>query len=160
MNEFKTFVIPFASRTGGASLQLNVDFKLATGTAARIHSVEFYSNTPLTTDARGGGAWYPYAGAHVPRVLADENAILRDPAPLWRLRYSNENQTSGYESIYWPLIHNLWELDYRLIMPSTILFFPTQTVFAGWAIRYKVVRATKGEVAAILFYQNEGLKIA
>lgn len=53
----------------------------------------------------------------------------------------------------------LWDEDIRLVINPRVTGFVQVSQNVGFRLRYKLVRATKMEIAAILFWQNAGEKV-
>jgi len=157
MNDFKTLVIPLTT-VGAGGFTFVIDFKLAEGRAAKIHSIEAYSDGPAGGNLRTGMMWAPIKQQTPSRPLFDENDLLRTPAAIWRFMYREVFAAGGTVADSWPVTQVLWDLDYRVITRSQMDGFAAIQLRMGVAIRYKVVNVSPAEVAAILFWQQEGLK--
>ncbi len=89
------------------------------------------------------------------RAWTNDSEVLRDGGVLAALSYVNITGGSGN---FFPHSEHLWDLDYRLaIGPRVGGFMQTATV-AGFRLRYRIIRASDREIAAILFWQNAGIK--
>jgi len=86
--------------------------------------------------------------------------VLNDGGQLASFMFHCDFTTTGETSFAFPLTEPLWEMDYRLVINPRIVGFATGQVNLGFRLRYKLVRASREQVAAILFWQNAGMKVA
>lgn len=86
--------------------------------------------------------------------------VLRDSGSLAALLFKNDFVTSGSANAFYPHTEHLWDLDFRLVLNPRVTGFVQVASSVGFRLRYRLVKASRSDVANILFWQNEGVKRA
>lgn len=167
MNDFLTQRIPETVISGDIAPDLLVNlgpqgdqFKLnlAEGTAARLYDFSVYQQIP--GDGRYG---VNLVRSPVPvdgdRAWTNDDEVLSDGNVIAALQLINITGT-GDVSDRFPHTELLWPLDYRVVINPRVTGFCQVARQIGFRLRYQVIKASKVEIAAILFWQNQGVKVA
>jgi len=94
------------------------------------------------------------------RAWTNDNEMLDDGGVIAVLGSTTRGTSAtGMSSMTFPQTEHLWDLDYRLVLNPRITGFAQVSRELGFRLRYKLVRATTNQVAAILFWQNAGEKV-
>lgn len=135
----------------GAQFRLNVP----EGHVARLYDFGVYDKpanasryainlqrTPVPRD--GAVAW-----------TTDSNA-LRDAGALASLIQSAGSPATTTQ---YPHSEHLWDLDYRVVVNPHVTGFAQGAQDMGFRLRWVLLKASKVEIAAILVWQNQGIKV-
>lgn len=167
MNDFLTARIPLSTLAGDIAPDLVTNFgpggnivpiNVPEGFAARLYDFAVYELFP--PDGRYG---VNLVRTPVPRdgvrAWSGDQEVLDDGGVLAALGGTFVSGTGDQNQRY-PHTEHLWPLDYRLVMAPRITGFTQVSRSMGFRVRYQLVRASRKEVAAILFWQNQGVKVA
>ncbi len=139
----------------GDEFRLNVP----EGFAARLWSFSVYP-TQLGTNSRLGIALMrsPVPADGV-RAWTNDNEVLDDGNQLASYLHSHLIVTTGATIVQGPVEFLLWDLDYRLVLNPRVAGFAQTAQQCGFRLRYKLIKVSRADVAAILFWQNQGVKV-
>lgn len=126
------------------------------GMAARLYDFSVYHRMPLAGRYGYNLVRVPVSAAGV-RAWINDAQVNTDGGTLAALQGS---VLSGAGPVAMPDTAFLWDLDYRLVSDPRVTGFAQVGAEVSFRLRYRLVRASKTEVAAILFWQNEGVKRA
>lgn len=165
MNDILTARIQVSTLSGDARTDLLANlgprgdfFKLQVpeGHAARLYDFSVFCRMPLA-----GRYGYNLVRVPVPEAgvtdWVNDTQGNRDGGTLAALQQS---VLSGAGPV--PAVNTefLWDLDYRLVSDPRITGFAQVSAEVSFRLRYRLVTASRTEVASILFWQNEGVKRA
>lgn len=91
------------------------------------------------------------------RVWINDDQIMQDGGTLSAITYTNN--LSGTSPQVWPVGERLWEMDYRVVMNPRVAGFAQVTQDMAFQLRYTLLKASRDEIAAILFWQGSGVKV-
>jgi len=159
MNEFLTWRRPQESISGNVG-PLAVNLNVPAGFAAKLYDFAVYSQ--MAGNSRYG---YNLVRTAVPaveglRTWTNDNEVLDDGSVIAAFQARDNLTTTGRNIQFFPQTEHLWPLDYQVVSQMHISGFNQVAQFVGFRLRYQLVPASKLKVAAILFWQNEGVKRA
>jgi len=89
----------------------------------------------------------------------NDNEVNRGGDAIAALSLVDLFTTSGSITQMWPHTEHLWDLDYRLVLNPHVVGFFQGTAGCSFRLRYKLMRASRDEVASVLFFQRSGVKV-
>jgi len=168
MNDFLTARIPEVVLSGDARADLIAFFgpqgdrfqiNVPEGFLARIYDFSVYAQA--ANDMRYGfNLMRTPVGPSGVRAWNSDADVMNDGGQIAALSYVNQFVGSGAQDYKAPHSELLWPLDYRLALPPRVAGFAQVTAVYSFRMRYILVRATASQIAAVLFWQNQGVQSA
>lgn len=168
MNDFITQRIDMTALSGDVRTDLLAAFgpqgdqfrmNLPEGHVARLWDFGIYCF--FTENGRYG---INLAKAPVPRdgvvAYTSDVEVLEFGGMLTAQYQRNELSASGQAIAQYPHTEHLWDLDYRLVSNPRVTGFSQTSQVMGFRLRYRIQRASIQEIASILMWQNQGVKVA
>lgn len=159
MNDIVSTRVEMEPLTGNIAA-IVLDLKLPEGFAARLWDFTIFDR--VEQDSRLGINLYKYSSPIGEGVTAwtGDQQVLRDGDVISRFIRNQDFVTSGSFSAVGKFVDHLWDQDIRVVAPLQIGGFAQVAQQLGFELRFKRVRASRTELAAILFWQNRGVKRA